>query len=1063
MWIVQLALRRPYTFVVMALLMLLMGAYAIRVMPKDIFPSIETPVVSVVWQYTGLPAEEMQSRVTAFAEFALANSVEDLARIESQTLAGIALTRVYFQPTVSIELAIAQVTAIGQTILRRLPPGMQPPLIVRYDASSVPILQLALSSPSLTPSQLYDFGSFRVRQQLIGVAGMRLPLPFGGAPRQIMVDLDLQALTARGMTPMDVSRAVNLQNLTLPSGNAKLGDTDYIVSLNSNPELVTLLNDIPVGRGRDGTLVRVRDVANVRDGYGNQVSVIRRDGQESALITFLKVGKASTLNIIADIKARLPALRAAAPPNLTLDFLFDQSRFVQAAIDEVVLEGALAACLVSVFVLLFLGSWRSTLIVAVSIPLSVLCAIALLWAIGESLNVMTLGGLALAIGVLVDDAIVAIENIHRHLERGDPLEQAILQGSQEIALPALVSTLVICIVFLPVVFLEGAAKYLFQPLALAVVFAVGTSYLLSRTLVPVMIKYLIPGEMDLAGRPGRLRVLLFRLALLAVYARVAFEEAFAFFQRVFAALLEGLLRHRSVPLLAAAVVITSAVLLLPKVGRDFFPVVDAGQFRLHVTAPTGTRLEATQRWFTAVDQVIREVIPPAEVALVIDNIGLPDAFNLAWGDNANHGVFDGEVLVALQPQRTRSTQEYMRLLRTRLVAEFPQLRFYYQPGDMISQILNFGIPAPLDIQIVALDAPKAHVVAQDIERRVKGIPGIVDVRIAQVLDAPDLRINVDRTRAADLQLTQNEVASNVLIALSGSAQVTPNFWVDPKAGRPVSLVVQAPQYRVDKLADLLNLPIAHRADGEAELLSNVATIEQRRSAAVLSRSDAKPVFDVHAGVEGQDLGSVVTAVNQIINSYAGKLPPGVTIVLRGQAASMDDAYRSMASGLGFAIVLVYLLLVVNFQSWSTPFVILTALPAALAGIVWILFVTGTHFSVPALMGAIMTVGVATANSILVVSFANQEMARGQSALAAALAAATTRLRPVCITATAMTVGMLPMAFGHGEGAEQNAPLGLAVIGGLTLATMATLLFVPVFYSLVYQRRGRPAAALAGNP
>ena len=1062
MWIVQLALRRPYTFVVMAVLILLMGAYAIRVMPKDIFPAIETPVVSVVWQYTGLPAEEMQSRVTAYAEFALANSVEDLARIESQTLAGIALTRVYFQPDVSIELAITQVTAISQTILRRMPPGMQPPLIVRYDASSVPILQLALSSPSLNPSQLYDFGAFRVRQQLIGVPGMRLPLPFGGAPRQIMVDLDLQALTARGLTPLDVSRAVNLQNLTLPSGNAKLGNTDYIVSLNSNPELVPLLNDIPVGKARDGTMVRVRDVANVRDGYGNQTSMIRRDGQESALITFLKVGKASTLDIITNIKARLPALRAAAPPDLTLDFLFDQSRFVQAAIDGVVVEGLVAACLVSLFVLLFLGSWRSTLIVAVSIPLSVLFSIALLWVMGESLNVMTLGGLALAIGVLVDDAIVAIENIHRHLERGAPLEQAILQGSQEIALPALVATLVICIVFLPVVFLDGAAKYLFQPLALAVVFAVGASYLLSRTLVPVMLKYLLPGEVDLEGRPGPLRVLLFRLAMLAVYARVLFEEAFSWFQRVFTALLEGLLRHRSVPLLAAVAVIISAILILPKVGRDFFPVVDAGQFRLHVTAPTGTRLEVTQHWFTAVDQVIREVIPATDLALVIDNIGLPDAFNLAWGDNANRGVFDGEVLVALKPTRQRATQEYMQLLRTRLVAEFPELRFYYQPADMISQILNFGIPAPLDIQVVAFDPPKAYALAQEIEQRIKRIPGIVDARIQQVLDAPDLRINIDRMRAGDLGLTQSEVASNVLIALSGSGQVTPNFWVDPKAGRPVSLVVQAPQYRVDRLSDLLNLPIAHRADGEVELLANVATIEQRRSAAVLSRSDAKPVFDVHASVEGRDLGSVVTGVKQIIDAYTGKLPPGVTIALRGQAASMDDAFRAMASGLGFAIVLVYLVLVVNFQSWSAPFVILTALPAALAGIVWILYLTGTHFSVPALMGAIMTVGVATANSILVVSFANEEMARGRSALAAALAAATTRLRPVCITATAMTIGMLPMALGHGEGAEQNAPLGLAVIGGLTLATMATLLFVPVFYSLVYQRRGSPAAAIEGN-
>lgn len=1046
MWIVQLALRRPYTFAVMALLILLMGTFAIRKTPKDIFPAIDTPVVTVLWQYNGLSADEMQSRVTAFAEFSLANSVEDIGRMESQTLAGISIIRVYFQPTVNLDMAMAQVTGISQTILRRMPPGTQPPLIVRYDASSVPILQLALSSPSLNPSQLYDFGQFKVRQQMIGVPGMRLPQPYGGAGRQVMVDLDLQALTARGITPLDVSRAVNLQNLTLPAGSAKIGDIDHIISLNSNPELVSLLNEIPVGKGRDGQQVKLRDVAHVRDGYGIQTNVIRRDAQESTLVTFLKFGNASTLDLINQIKARLPALKSVAPPDLSLDFLFDQSRFVQAAIDGVVVEGLVAACLVSVLVLLFLGSWRSTLVVAVSIPLSILTSIALLSALGESLNVMTLGGLALAIGVLVDDAIVAIENIHRHLELGEALEPAILKGSQEIALPALVATLVICIVFLPVMFLEGAAKYLFTPLAMAVVFAVGASYVLSRTLVPVMVKYLLPGELNTHGRWH---------PLTPVFS--AFEHAFSLFQRIFAALLQGLLRFRVLPLLAAAAVIASALFILPKVGRDFFPVMDSGQFRLHIKAPTGTRLEETQRWFTAVDEVIREVIPPADLDLVIDNIGLPEAFNLAWGDSTNVGVFDGEILVALKPGHTRSTQEYMRLLREALVPKFPNLRFYYQPGDMVSQILNFGIPAPIDVQVVAFDPPKAYALAQELEQRIRKIPGVVDTRIPQILDAPDLRINVDRLRADDLGLTQSDVASNVLIALSGSGQVTPNFWVDPKAQRPISLAVQAPQYRIETLADLQNLPVARRADGEVALLSNVATIELRRSPALLSRSDAKPVFDIHAGVEGRDLGSVVSDVQAVIDSYAGKIPPSITIALRGQAASMDEAFRAMAYGLMFAVVLVYLVLVVNFQSFSAPLVILTALPAALAGIVWILYLTGTHFSVPALMGAIMTVGVATANSILVVSFANEEMARGKRALEAALSAAVTRLRPVCITATAMTVGMIPMALGHGEGAEQNAPLGLAVIGGLTLATMATLLFVPVFYSLVYQHRRPPVA------
>lgn len=1054
MWIVELALRRPYTFAVMALLILLMGVWSIRVTPKDIFPSIDTPVITVVWQYAGLSADEMQSRITAYSEFSLANSVEDLARVESQTLAGISVIRVYFQPHAQIDLAMAQVTSICQTILRRMPPGMQPPIIVRYDASSVPILQMALSSPSLTASQLYDFGAFRARQQLIGVPGMRLPLPFGGAPRQIQIDLDLQALTARGITPLEVSQAVSAQNLTLPAGTAKIGDTDYIVSLNSNPELVPLLNEIPVKKDANGTIVRLRDVANVRDGYGIQTNVVRRDAQDSALVTFLKIGSASTLDIIRDVKARLPALQAAAPPDLAIDFLFDQSRFVEASIDGVVLEGATAACLVSVFVLLFLGSWRSTLIVATSIPLSVLSSLWLLSVLGQSLNVMTLGGLALAIGVLVDDAIVAIENIHRHLEEGAPLEQAILVGSQEIALPAFVATLVICIVFLPVLFLEGAAKYLFVPLAMAVVFAVGASYVLSRTLVPVMVKYLLPGELRAHGAPG--------FNPLGVVFR-GVDSGFAAAQRVFHALLATLLRFRFVALLAAAGVIASAVLLLPQVGRDFFPTVDAGQFRLHVKAPSGTRIEETQRLFTAVGDVIREVIPPEARAMMLDNIGLPDAINLAWGDNSNVGGFDGEILVALRPDKPEPTQVYMRRLRERLAREFPDLRFYYQPGDMISQILNFGIPAPVDLQVVAFDPPKAYALAQELEARISTVPGVVEARIHQVIDAPNLRVNVDRVRAADLGLTQSEVAGNVLIALSGSGQVTPNFWVDPAAGRPVPLAVQVPQHRVDDLAEIMNIPVARRPDGEVELLANVASVELRRSPAVLSRSDAKPVFDVYAGVDGRDLGGVVDDIRDILDAYAGKLPPAVTVALRGQAASMDDAYRAMAGGLGFAVVLVYLVLVVNFQSWTAPIVILSALPAALSGIVWILYLTGTHFSVPALMGAIMTVGVATANSILVVSFANQARATGLGAREAALAAASTRLRPVFITATAMTLGMIPMALGLGEGGEQNAPLGLAVIGGLSLATMATLLFVPVFYSLLYQRDDRRARAGSGLP
>lgn len=1046
MWIVQLALRRPYTFAVMALLILIAGLYSIRVAPKDIFPTIGTPVITVVWNYGGLSAEEMQSRVTAYAEFALANSVEDIANMESQTLAGISVIRVYFQPKASIDLALGQVTAIMQTILRRMPPGAQPPIIVRYDASSVPILQMALSSPSLNAAQLYDFGAFRVRQQLIGINGMRLPLPFGGAPRQIMVDLDLQALTSRGLTPLDVSRAVNAQNLVLPSGTAKIGDIDYIVSLNSNPDVVTALNDIPV-KEVNGSIVRIRDVAYVRDGYGIQTNVVRRDGQDSTLITFLKTGGASTLDVINDIKARLPLLKAAAPPDLNIDFLFDQSRFVTAAIDGVVFAGVVAACLVSLLVLVFLGSWRSTLIVATSIPLAVLTSLSLLTACGQSLNVMTLGGLALAVGILVDDAIVAIENMHRHIERGESLDQAIIDGSQQIALPAFVATLVITIVFLPVLFLEGAAKFLFVPLALAVVFAVGASYVLSRTLVPVMVKYLLPGEIraNAGGRAG-------------VFSRFQhqFERGFQWVQHLFGTVLNFFLGQRVLLLVIAALVMASALLVLPRVGRDFFPIVDAGQFRLHVKAPSGTRIEETQRIFSQVGQEIRQVIPADELALLLDNVGLPDAINLAWGDNSNVGTFDGEILVSLTPKKSKSTQEYMRLVRERVVKQFPQCRFYYQPGDMVSQILNFGIPAPLDVQVIAFDPVKAYEIATGIEQRIKDVAGAVDVHIHQVVDAPDLRVNVDRVRAADLDLTQSDVANNLLIALSGSGVVTPNFWIDPKAGRPVPLAVQAPQYQVDDLNTLNNIPIATNAAGQVELLSNVVSIMPRKAAAVLSRSDAKPVFDIYAGVEGRDLGAVASDVRAILDSYTGKLPPAVTLNLRGQAASMDAAFRAMGVGLIFAVVLVYLLLVVNFQSWSAPFVILTGLPGALVGIVWMLYLSGTTFSVPALMGAIMTVGVATANSILVVSFANTELAAGRDARSAALAAATTRLRPVIITASAMVIGMIPMAFGVGEGGEQNAPLGRAVIGGLSLATIGTLFFVPVFYTLVYQGRRRGA-------
>ncbi len=1043
MWIVRLALRRPYTFIVMGLTILLLGVFAIVTTPTDIFPEIDIPVVSVIWNYDGLTSEDMASRITTFSEYTISSAVSDVRTIESQTYPGVAVIKIYFQPNVNVEAALAQVTAVSQTILRRMPPGAVPPLIIQYNASSVPIIQLALSGKTWSEAQLYDYGIYRIRQQIAPIPGITLPLPYGGKPRQIMVDLDPQALLAKGISAGDVSDAVNLQNLTLPSGSVKLGSREYRVSLNSSPDAVAALNDLPV-KYVNGAIVYVRDVAHVRDGFAVQTNIVRQDGRRSALLTVIKKGGASTLTIVKQLKDLLPTIRAAAPPGLEIKELFDQSLFVRAAITGVLTEGAIAALLTAVMILLFLGSWRSTLVVITSIPLSILTSLAILSAIGQTLNVMTLGGLALAVGILVDDATVEIENIHRNLGLGTRLVQAILDGAQQIATPAFVSTLSICIVFVPVVFLTGPAKYLFTPLAMAVVFAMLASYLLSRTIVPTLVRYLLAGE-----RHGE-------AAAPSPFGRIhgAFQRRFEGLRATYVRVLERALARRGQVLGAFAAVVVSGLVLLPFVGRDFFPTVDTGQFRLHVRAPAGTRIEETEQVFADVEAAIRRIIPNGEVASVIDNIGQPQPINLAFTDSVTLGPSDGEILVSLNPQHHRPTEHWLKTLREALPREFPGVTFFFQPADMVSQILNFGLPAPIDVPVTGYNQQATHEIALDVAARMARIPGTADVHMHQVVNAPSLQVNVDRSRAAELGLTQRDIANSMLVSLSSSAVVTPNYWSDPRSGINYIVAVQTPQNRVDSVNTLLNTAVTPSVSGQSQLLSNLATLERREVPAVISHSNVQPVFDIYANVQGRDLGGVAAEVQKIVAEARAKLPPGHTIAVRGQVESMNSAFVRLGLGLVFAVLLVYLLMVVNFQSWLDPFIIITALPAGFAGIVWMLFVTHTTFSVPALMGAIMSVGVATANSILMVTFANDQMLEGRDSRRAALAAGATRLRPVLMTALAMIIGMLPMSLGLGEGGEQNAPLGRAVIGGLSVATFATLFLVPIIYSVLRRRPPR---------
>lgn len=1030
MWIVKLALARPYTFAVMAVLIVILGMVSIVAMPTDIFPEIDIPVVSVIWAYSGMSPEDLEKRVATSFERAITTTVNDVEHIETQCIAGYSVTKVYFHPNVKVELAVAQLGAIANSITRVLPPGIFPPFVIRYNAATVPILQLALSSRSLSEQQIFDLANSQIRIGLANVQGASLPLPYGGRVRQIMVDLDTEAMQARRLSAGDVSNAINQQSVILPAGTAKIGPNEYNVRLNSTPQLVEELNRLPI-KDFNGNLVYLKDIAQVRDGFAIQQNVVRHNGTRGALLTVLRNGRVSTLEIIEKVQKELDKLQAVIPKSLEVKRLFDQSLFVRAAIDSVVHEGIIAAVLTGLMILLFLGSWRSTLIVCVSIPLSILTSTSILYLTGQTINVMTLGGLALAVGILVDDATVEIENIHRNRHMGKPLIRAILDGAQQIAVPTFVSTLSICIVFVPVVFLTGTAKFLFTPLAFAVVFAMMASYLLSRTIVPTMAHFLLRNEKE-CGWIWNLHEGFNRLF---ERLRLAYTDA-----------LEWALHHKAPVYLSFALLIGFSGWLATQVGEDFFPEVDAGQIRLHVRAPVGARIEETEELFGRVEEAIRRIVPPRELDNIIDNMGLPSVgVNLAYGDNSIIGRFDGEILINLK-DRQKPTKDYVAELRRKLNAEFSDAEFFFQPANMINQILNFGRPAPFDVQIVSRNRAAGYKLALEIEAKLKRVPGAVDVHVHQIVNYPDLQVNVDRAKADLLGLTQRDVANSLLVSLSSSGQTAPNFWLDPANGVSYQITAQTPQFKIQSLDDITRTPITPPGGGNTSLLANIAEVKRATSYAVANHYNVQPVFNVYANVENSDLGTVQKKVNRILAEMKPKLPPGVTVTLQGQVETMNSSFVRLGLGLLFAILLVYLLMVVNFQSWLDPFIILTALPGSLCGIIWMLFVTQTTFNVPSLMGAIMSIGVGVANSILLVTFANDLRPLGKTSFEAALEAGSTRLRPVLMTAAAMIIGMIPMSLGLGEGGEQNAPLGRAVIGGLLLATAATLFIVPLVYS-----------------
>jgi multidrug efflux pump subunit AcrB len=1089
MWIVRLALRRPYTFVVMSVAILLLGVMSIVTMPIDIFPYIDIPVISVVWNYSGISPEEMENRILTQFERGMTTIVNDIEHIESQSYYGISVIKVYFQPKVKVEMAMAQLAAQGQSATRGMPPGIFPPNILKYDASSVPILQLGLESKTLSEQEIYDLAQNFIRTPLATVQGASIPGPYGGKQRQILVDLDPAAMYAKQLSATDVSNAVNLQSLILPAGQVKIGDREYPVRLNSSPEVLSDLNNLPI-KTVNGATVYLKDVATVRDGYSVQTNIVRTNGTRGALLTIMRNGQASTLDIVNKVKAALPRIEAAMPPELKIRQLFDQSLFVRASISGVVKEATTAAVLTGLMILLFLGSWRSTVIVCISIPLSILTSLIILNLMGQTINVMTLGGLALAVGILVDDATVEIENTHRNLAMKKPLVRAVLDGAQQIAIPAFVSTLSICIVFVPVLLLTGAAKYLFTPLALAVVFAMLASYMLSRTLIPTMVHYLLKPEVDMysAGEHGEGGTAEGHPPIWRIH--FAFNRQFERFRAAYTGFLDWALDHRAPVLTVFLIFSIGSLGLIYLVGTDFFPTVDSGQIRLHAQAPAGTRIEKTELIFAEIEKEIRNVIPPGELDTILDNIGVPPGgFNLAFGDSAAIGDNDGDILISMTKDHT-PTEITTERLRKRLREKFPDLVFFFEAANITNQILNSGLPAPIDVQVTGRDAGPNYKIAQQLAERIARVPGAADVHIHQVVDAPELRVNVDRVKAGQLGLTQRDVANSVLISLSGSGQVAPNFWLNWKNGVSYNILVQTPQYKLDSVDKLMRTPISAAGSAVAfntpgsmagssnagegstgaapnqnsvaygnpgalpyqtQLLSNLATIEHGTGPEIANHYNVQPVFDVYANIDRRDLGGVTSQVEKIMRDT--QVPKTTQLMLRGQAATMESSFYRLGLGLLAAIVLVYLLMTVNFQSWVDPFIILTALPGALCGILWMLYVTQTTLNVPSMMGAIMCIGVATANSILMVVFANDERMDGKGARAAALSAGYTRLRPVVMTASAMILGMLPMALGIGEGAEQNTPLGRAVIGGLLLATVTTLVIVPIVYS--YMRKQPP--------
>ena len=1040
MWIVRVALDRPYTFIVLALLILILSPVVILRTPTDIFPNIDIPVIAVAWQYTGLNPEELEGRLTSVYERSLTTTVDNIEHIESTTVNGQSIVKIFLQPGASLETANAQVTAISQALLRQLPPGTLPPLIINYSASSVPILQLGLSGQGLSEQQLNDMGQNFVRPQLVTVPGAVIPWPYGGKQRQVMIDLNQNLLQSKGLSPQDVLNAVTDQNLVLPGGTAKIDEFEYDVRMNSSPRTVAELNELPIEQVGNST-VFLRDVANVRDGFAPQTNIVRQDGHRGVLLSIMKAGTASTISVVKGVRELLPRVAQTLPPQLKIQPLADQSIFVSAAVSGVIREAIIAACLTALMILLFLGSWRSTLIIAVSIPLSILSSVIVLSLLGQTINIMTLGGLALAVGILVDDATVTIENIERYFEEGHPQREAILEGAAQIAVPALVSTLCICIVFLPMFFLAGVSKFLFVPLAEAVVFAMLASYSLSRTLVPTLAMYLLKAKQDGDGKPG----------LLTRFQR-GFEKGFERLRLSYQLFLTTVVYRRVIFIPAFLAVCLSIFLLVPWLGQNFFPASDNGQFILHMRVKSGTRIEETARVADLVEASIRQQIPAQEMDNILDNIGLPySTINYTHATSGLIGAGDADIMVSLK-EKHRPTADYVRALRRTLPRDFPGITFYFLPADMVTQVLNFGLPAPIDIQIDGNDIEGNRQVAEKMLAQLRQVPGLTDLRIQQPFDYPTYDINVDRTKAAQGGLTERNVATSILNSLSGSFQITPMFFLNWKNGVNYNLVAQTPQYRVESLQDLQNTPITAPSTSRSGILADVASIQRGTEMEAVSHYNIRRIVEIYGAVQDRDLGSVGRDINRIVDANRKSLPRGSFVTIRGQIQTMRSSYIGLLGGLVFSVVLVYLLIVVNFQSWLDPFIIITALPAALAGIVLFLFVTHTTLSVPALMGAIMCMGVATANSILVIAFAKERLLHHGDPIQAAIEAGFTRFRPVLMTALAMIIGMVPMALGLGDGGEQNAPLGRAVIGGLLCATVATLVFVPAVFSLLHKKR-----------